>query len=95
MPNLGANLRAKTQRLGTLVDDFSTARAVVLRSDKLTDVTLYRVGRFGRFSEHRLMLRPGEYTAVGSRIGYRDVRYGSLLQYILPGGKIRSDGTAG
>ena len=74
MPNLGANLRAKTQRLGTLVDDFSTARAVVLRSDKLTDVTLYRVGRFGRFSEHRLMLRPGEYTAVGSRIGYRDVR---------------------
>ena len=74
MPNLGANLRAKLERLGTLVDDFSTPRPVVLRSDKLTDVTLYRIGRFGRFSERRMMLRPGEYTAVGSRTGYRDVR---------------------
>ncbi len=74
MPNLGANLRAKLERLGSLVDDFSTPRPVVLRSDKLTDVTLYRIGRFGRFSERRMMLRPGEYTAVGSRTGYRDVR---------------------
>ncbi len=74
MSNLGANLRAKLERLGTLVDDFSTPRPVVLRSDKLTDVTLYRIGRFGRFSERRMMLRPGEYTVVGSRTGYRDVR---------------------
>jgi hypothetical protein len=45
-----------------------------LISDNLTDVMVYRVGRLGRFTQHVLDLRPGSYTVVGSRAGYRDVR---------------------
>lgn len=51
-----------------------TTSVVTLRSDNLTDVLVYRVGRLGRFAETELELRPGTYTAVGSRAGYRDVR---------------------
>lgn len=74
MPKLGPNLRGKLERLSVLIGEYRTPRPVVLRSDQFTEVTVYRVGRFGRFSERRMKLRPGEYTAVGSREGYRDVR---------------------
>ncbi len=47
---------------------------VELVSDNLTEVTVYRVGRLGRFTQQVLDLRPGTYTVVGSRAGYRDVR---------------------
>ena len=47
---------------------------VVLQSDNATEVVIYRVGRLGRFNRRELQLRPGRYTAVGSRPGYRDVR---------------------
>jgi hypothetical protein len=48
--------------------------AVQLESDGETEVTVYRVGRLGRFQTRQLELRPGSYTVVGSRRGYRDVR---------------------
>lgn len=47
---------------------------VTLRSDNVTQVTVYKVGSFGQFSEQHLELIPGHYVAVGSRQGYRDVR---------------------
>lgn len=47
---------------------------VTLRSDNATQVTVYKVGSFGEFSEQHLELIPGRYVAVGSRQGYRDVR---------------------
>ncbi|MEC8427512.1 MAG: hypothetical protein VXZ35_03750, partial [Pseudomonadota bacterium] len=40
----------------------------------VTQVTVYKVGSFGQFSEQHLELIPGHYVAVGSRQGYRDVR---------------------
>ena len=40
----------------------------------MTKVIVYRVGQFGAFKQKRLTLRPGSYTAVGSRAGFRDVR---------------------
>jgi len=48
--------------------------AVALRSDNQTEVTLLRVGPLGRFVEKNMTLFPGNYTAVGTRQGYRDVR---------------------
>jgi hypothetical protein len=45
-----------------------------LVSDNATEVVIYRIGRLGRFTRHQLSLRPGTYTIVGSRPGYRDVR---------------------
>lgn len=47
---------------------------VVLQSDNATEIIIYRVGRMGRFSRKTVRLRPGRYTIVGSRAGYRDVR---------------------
>ena len=37
-------------------------------------MVIYRVARLGKFDNHQLELRPGDYTVVGSRPGYRDVR---------------------
>ncbi len=54
--------------------------AVLLRSDNETQVTLYKVGKLGNFTEHALELKPGRYTLVGSRTGYRDVREEFTLQ---------------
>jgi tetratricopeptide (TPR) repeat protein len=53
---------------------------VVLESDGVTEVVLYRVGRLGAFSRRQLALKPGRYTAVGSRPGYRDVRREFLVR---------------
>ena len=39
-----------------------------------TEVIVYKVARLGRFDQQTLTLRPGTYTAVGTRIVYRDVR---------------------
>jgi hypothetical protein len=39
-----------------------------------TEVIVYKVKRLGRFQQQELVLRPGTYTAVGTRNGYRDVR---------------------
>ncbi len=67
-------LAAKTRQLATLVDAAKQPRSVRLRSDGETEVTVYHVGRLGRFAEQTLQLRPGSYTVVGARPGYRDVR---------------------
>lgn len=47
---------------------------VVLRSDGATEVTILRVARLGSFEQHDMELRPGRYTATGTRAGFRDVR---------------------
>ena len=67
-------LATKVTRLAGHVQAARTPRQVTLRSDGQTEVTLYHVGRFGTFVEQRVELRPGEYTVLGARPGYRDVR---------------------
>jgi hypothetical protein len=52
----------------------STPLPVSIRSDGATEVTVYKVARLGLFETKELSLRPGQYTAVGSRRGFRDVR---------------------
>lgn len=47
---------------------------VRLQSDNQTEVIVHQVDRLGRFEVRELSLRPGTYTAVGTRPGYRDVR---------------------
>jgi tetratricopeptide (TPR) repeat protein len=70
----GPRLEAQIARLGAALACASTPVAVVLESDNLTEVLVYRVGRLGTFSLRELLLRPGTYTVVGSREGFRDVR---------------------
>ena len=70
----GQRLKHQTDQLAHLVEAFSTPVKATLESDELTEVVVYRVGRLGTFSQRALDLRPGTYTVVGSRRGYRDVR---------------------
>jgi len=64
----------KRARLAKAIEIAETPMKVRLASDNLTDVAVYKVGRFGRFESHDLLLPPGTYVAVGKRTGYRDVR---------------------
>jgi hypothetical protein len=70
----GPRLEEQIGKLGRLVTLASTPIPVELRSDQVTEVTLYRVGALGVFASKQVALRPGTYTAIGSRNGYRDVR---------------------
>ena len=78
----GPRLESQIARLETLLERASTPVAVVLESDAMTDVMVFRVGRLGTFTRRELSLRPGAYTVVGSRDGYRDVR---LQLVVSPG----------
>ena len=67
-------LAKKISALRQLVTRAGTPLTVTLNSDGATSVVIYRVGRLGQFDTHQLELLPGDYTVVGSRPGYRDVR---------------------
>lgn len=67
-------LERQIEELRQVVKIASTPVKIVLLSDNSTDVIVYRVGRLGRFDRHEMELRPGTYTVVGTRDGYRDVR---------------------
>ena len=67
-------LATKISALQRLVQQAATPVAITLHSDGQTEIAIYHVGRLGLFTEHRLELLPGEYTIVGTRAGYRDVR---------------------
>jgi tetratricopeptide (TPR) repeat protein len=73
-PESEPRLAEKASRLQKLIIEADTPRTVTLQSDGLTQVQIYHVGRFGQFTSQQLELRPGTYTIVGSRQGYRDVR---------------------
>jgi tetratricopeptide (TPR) repeat protein len=70
----GSKLAVQIKKLEGLVAVARTPVSVVIDSDNLTQVAVYRVGKLGRFSQHNLKLRPGTYTVVGARDGYQDVR---------------------
>lgn len=74
MDHRGERLERKLAMLDVLIEQALTPIPVTLVSDNRTEVLLYRVGNLGRFEERELMLRPGSYTALGRRPGYRDVR---------------------
>jgi tetratricopeptide (TPR) repeat protein len=73
-PDKGARITSQIEKLGELVELASKPIAVRLESDQITNVTLYRVGALGAFAAKEVELRPGTYTVIGSRDGYRDVR---------------------
>lgn len=70
----GARHREAVQRLHHLVAEAQARVPVTLISDNLTEVLVFKVGKLGIFNERKLFLRPGKYTVVGTRNGYRDVR---------------------
>jgi tetratricopeptide (TPR) repeat protein len=77
-----SRLAAKIGQLRRQVTLARTPVPIDLHSDGETTVVIYHVGRLGQFRDQRLELRPGTYTAVGSRPGYRDAR---IVFTVLPG----------
>lgn len=73
-PALEVHLTEKISRLQTLIAEAQRPLIITLQSDGLTLVQIYHVGKLGQFTSQQLELRPGTYTVVGSRPGYRDVR---------------------
>ncbi len=70
----GFLLRAKMEKLDQLVAIAQTPVKVILVSDNLTNVAVYRIGKLGRFDVRDMYLRPGTYTVMGARDGYQDFR---------------------
>jgi len=70
----GPKRRDAIAKLDALIASYSRPMEVEIVSDTLTDVTLHRIGRLGKFDRRSLEVRPGRYVAVGSRPGFRDVR---------------------
>ncbi len=70
----GPTLTSQINQIDQLITLSEAEIEVVIRSDGLTEVVIYHVGRLGLFQEKHLVLRTGNYTATGSRNGYSDVR---------------------
>ncbi len=78
--NPGKLLQFQTGTVSDLVQNASTTVDVVLRSDNTTEVEIYHIGRFHPFLEKPLTLRPGTYTVVGRKAGFKDVRLSIKIQ---------------
>ena len=70
----GSTFDDKKRAFRTLMERAGTPLPLVLVSDRITEVSIYRVGKLGTFERHELNLRPGRYTLLGSSDGCRDVR---------------------
>lgn len=71
---LGA-ITEKIKFLEEILAEQSKPQKVTILSDNLTNIQIYHVGDFEPTHQLNLELRPGEYTVVGSRLMYRDVRH--------------------
>lgn len=74
LENPGPRLINQLDQLEKLLQTAQIPVDVQIISDNMTEVTLYQVGVLGKFERQTLSLKPGQYVAVGTRSGYRDVR---------------------
>jgi tetratricopeptide (TPR) repeat protein len=73
-PAVGPVLRTQITRLTTLLPALDKPVRLSLVSDNKTQVTIPSVGTFGTFARRDIELKPGHYTVIGTRDGYREVR---------------------
>jgi eukaryotic-like serine/threonine-protein kinase len=69
----GPVLRRQIARLQALLPGSDKPVHLSLVSDNLTQVAIASIGSFGSFARHEVDLKPGRYTLIGTRDGYRDV----------------------
>jgi tetratricopeptide (TPR) repeat protein len=70
----GPTLRLQIARVSALLPELDKTVHLSLVSDGLTQVSIPEVGNFGGFSRRDVELKPGRYTIIGTREGYREVR---------------------
>jgi eukaryotic-like serine/threonine-protein kinase len=77
----GPVLVKQIENLANIISIASVPINILILSDEMTNITLYKVGQLGVFRDKEMTLRPGIYKAVGTRNGFRDV---SLRFKVLP-----------
>jgi tetratricopeptide (TPR) repeat protein len=70
----GPGLRSQLAQLKALRPELDKPVHLSLVSDSETQVTIPSIGSFGSFARREVELRPGRYTVIGTREGYRDVK---------------------
>jgi hypothetical protein len=70
----GPKLKEKSARLQAMVDAATAVIPLELTSDGATQVAIFKKGQFPPFARQTVEMRPGTWTVVGTRAGYRDVR---------------------
>jgi tetratricopeptide (TPR) repeat protein len=73
-PGAVPGLRALAARLSALLPAYDKTVPLELVSDNETQVAIQQIGSFGTFARREIDLKPGTYTVVGTRAGYRAVR---------------------
>ncbi|MCB1646163.1 MAG: protein kinase [Pseudomonadales bacterium] len=79
----GDQLRALSGELSQLIAMARVPQTLTVTSDNQTEVMIYKVANLGQIEQHQLELIPGDYTIVGRRRGYKDVRE----DIVIRGGK--------
>lgn len=75
-------LIAQISELERVIRQARTPVELQILSDGRTQIEIYRIGRLGTLTDHRVNIYPGEYVVIGKRSGYRDVR----KEIEIPGG---------
>jgi len=69
----GPVLQSQVERITRLVPQLDRPVQLNVISDEATDVTIESIGDLGSFNRREIRLKPGTYTVVGMREGYRAV----------------------
>ena len=69
----GPTLQAQVERLAQLLPQLDRPVLLSLISDNSTQVSIPSIGVLGSFGKREIHLKPGTYTVVGTRDGYRAV----------------------
>jgi tetratricopeptide (TPR) repeat protein len=70
----GPVLRSQITRLGLLLpEDYDKPVRLSLVSDNATAIAIPSIGQFGTFAKRDIELKPGRYTVIGTREGFREV----------------------
>jgi eukaryotic-like serine/threonine-protein kinase len=70
----GPVLRSQIARLQILLPEFDKLVQLAVVSDDATQIAIPSIGFRGTFARRVIELKPGKYTVVGTRDGYREVR---------------------
>lgn len=70
---IGPTLQSQIERLEQLLPQLDRPVLLNLISDNATQVNIPSIGVFGTFGRREIRLKPGTYTVIGTRDGYRAV----------------------
>jgi eukaryotic-like serine/threonine-protein kinase len=70
----GPMLQSQVERLTRLMPALDRPVQLNMISDNATEVSIPSLGEFGSFGRREIRLKPGTYTVIGTRDGYRPVQ---------------------